>query len=426
MHYHKTPQAVVKLARRHIPKSACRVLEPAVGEGALLQALYPSQLREELTLVDIDHRRLEAIKAIYPDLSLINADFVYWSESRNVPSFDLVITNPPFSGRSENWISFGDNKAPIEYVFFKRCVEMLEKNGTLIAIVPDTIINSSRLSKERAWIFTQGAVIYSYQLPERIFDKIEAAFYLVVFKKGVQQQYVKLRNLTTQPDIKLDRSDLIANDYRLDHSFYRSTKTINSFIPQNSLTLGEVTTIGRGPIRSNYKLAENHHSNSFTDGFWRSFTQRADSSLCIAVQRVSRNAHLSFGLFQTKDINNSTDCLVFIKVKDNELLKVLFYLRVVMANEDGRSLLLKGSGAKFIQVNDLKSMPYMNIANSFPVEYEQYIKHYNGLDIISCLKIEKIVYSKLLWGESVLTMHRSKKTINLDSPQMQYSQQNYN
>ncbi|MCK8688150.1 Eco57I restriction-modification methylase domain-containing protein, partial [Pseudomonas umsongensis] len=150
MHSHKTHQAVVRLDRRHIPKSACKVLEPAVGEGALLEALYPSQLHKELTLVDIDHRRLDAIKAIYPDLSLINADFVYWSEYRNVPSFDLIITNPPFSGRAENWIRFGGQKAPIEYAFFRRCVELLENKGTLVAIVPDTLINSSRLSNERS------------------------------------------------------------------------------------------------------------------------------------------------------------------------------------------------------------------------------------------------------------------------------------
>lgn len=418
MHYHKTPQAVVRLARRHIPKSACRVLEPAVGEGALLEALYPSQLHQELTLVDIDHRRLDAIKAIYPDLSLINADFVSWSESRNVPTFDLIITNPPFSGRSENWIRFGDRKAPIEYVFVKRCIEMLEKNGTLIAVVPDTLINSSRLSAERAWIFTQGAVIYSYQLPERIFDKIEGAFYLLVFKKGVRQQHVKLRSLTEKPEIKLNKSRLVSSNYRLDHSFYKSTKTLSSFTLHNSSPLGGLSSISRGPIRSNYKSSGNHHSNSFLHGFWRSFTQKIDSSLCIAVQRVSRNAHLSFGLFQTKDITNSTDCLVFIKVQESELLRVLFYLRVVMTNEDGKSLLLKGSGAKFIQVNNLKNIPYMDIASTFPTEYEGYKKSYNSLDITRCLEIERSVYSKLVWGNSVVTICSSIKAITLNTQKL--------
>jgi hypothetical protein len=408
MHYHKTPQAVVRLARRHIPKSACKVLEPAVGEGALLEALYPSQLHKELTLVDIDHRRLDAIKAIYPDLSLINADFVCWSENRNVPSFDLIITNPPFSGRSENWIRFGGQKAPIEYVFFKRCVELLEKDGTLVAIVPDTLINSTRLSNERAWVFSQGAITYSYQLPERIFDKIEGAFYLLVFKKGAQQRNVKLRSLTGQPEIRVSKATLIATDYRLDHSFYRSTENLNSFTPKNSTRLGEVCTVGRGPIRSNYNSVGNHHSNSFTEGFWRSFTTHNGSELCIAVKRVSRNAHLSFGLFQTKDIDKSTDCLVFIKAGNDKVKKILFYLRVVMTNEDGKSLLLKGSGAKFIQVNDLKTIPYMDIAGLFPTEFEEFTQAYNSLDISLCLDIEKSVYSKLVWGDSIITLRNSK------------------
>ncbi|AZC84285.1 Eco57I restriction-modification methylase domain-containing protein [Pseudomonas chlororaphis] len=418
MHYHKTPQAVVKLARRHIPKAACKVLEPAVGEGALLEALYPSQLHKELTLVDIDHRRLDAIKAIYPDLSLINADFVNWSESKNVTGFDLIITNPPFSGRSENWIQFCDQKAPIEYVFFRRCVELLEKDGTLVAIVPDTLVNSSRLSNERAWIFSQGAITYAYQLPERIFDKIEGAFYLLVFKKGMRQKYVKLRSLTGQPEIKISNATLISTDYRLDHSFYRSTKNLNSFTPKHSTLLGEICIVGRGPIRSNYKLVGNHHSNSFSEGFWRSYTTHNDSNLCIAVKRVSRNAHLSFGLFQIKDIEKSTDCLVFIKARDNELLKILFYLRAVMTNEDGKSLLLKGSGAKFIQVNDLKNIPYIDISGMFPSEYENFITAYNSLDISSCLDIEKTVYSKLLWGESVITLRSTRNNITKNNEQL--------
>lgn len=418
MHYHKTPQAVVRLARRHIPKLARKVLEPAVGEGALLEALYPPQLNTQLTLVDIDLRRLDAIKAIYPDLSLIHADFVSWSESFGVPSFDLIITNPPFSGRPENWIRFGGQKAPIEYAFFRRCVELLEKDGTLVAIVPDTLVNSSRLSSERAWIFSQGAITYSYQLPERIFDKIEGAFYLLVFKKGLRQKQVKLRSLTGQPEIKLSSADLISSDYRLDHSFYRSSKNLSSFTPKNAWVLGEFCTVGRGPIRSNYKLDGAHHSNSFSEGFWRSYTNKTDSEICIAVKRVSRNAHLSFGLFRIKDIVKSTDCLVFIKAKDHDLLKILFYLRVVMTNDDGRSLLLKGSGAKFIKVDDLKNIPYIDIAELFPSEYHDFTQAYNALDAKLCLDIEKTVYSKLLWGNSVTSLRGFKNNTNKNNKQL--------
>jgi hypothetical protein len=36
LHFHKTPYAVVKLLKKHVPSSAKKILDPAVGEGALL------------------------------------------------------------------------------------------------------------------------------------------------------------------------------------------------------------------------------------------------------------------------------------------------------------------------------------------------------------------------------------------------------
>lgn len=405
LHFHKTPYAVVKLLKKHVPSSAKKILDPAVGEGALLDALYSSQLNESLTLVDIDAKRLEAIRAVYNNLSLINADFVSWSKDRPDDSFDLIITNPPFSARAEKWINHEGRKWPIELIFFKKCVDLLQKGGTLLAIVPDTLVNSTRLQKDREWFVSRGAFIYAYQLPARSFSNIEGAFYLFVFKKGIKQKDLTLRSTDGNPEVKITNQDFIRNGYRLDHSFYQGNFQFERLLTSSTLPLSTFYKISRGPIRQDYKKFGYNHSDSFEGGGWRSYHKSSHELLCVGVKRVSRNAHLSFGLYPTSAIPTSTDCIVFIQPLPELALKVLFYLRVLLANDDGKSILLKGAGAKFIQVETLKQLPHFDLSKIYPAEFISYKSSYERFDYQTCESIERSVYTSMTWGKKVSVLN---------------------
>ncbi|MFE2003749.1 methyltransferase [Pseudomonas guariconensis] len=399
---------MVKLLKRHVPKSAKKILDPAVGEGALLDALSTSQLNESLTLVDIDPKRLDAIRVMHSGLSLISADFITWSSKNHENKYDLIITNPPFSARSENWISHERKKLPIELVFFRKCVSLLQTGGTLLAIVPDTIVNSSRLESERARFASEGAFVYAYQLPARSFFNIEGAFYLLVFKKGIKQSCVTLRNTNGSVDLKIAASDFARLGHRLDHSFYQSTFLLEGLISSSTQPLLEICKIGRGPIRNNYKHKSYVHSDSFENGAWRSYRDEPSKTLCIGVKRVSRDAHLSFGLFPTSAITNSTDCIIFIQPQTDDVFSILFYLRTIFSNDSGKSMLLKGAGAKFIQVEALKKLPYFSLAEKYPSEYIAYKDAYENFDFTACAKIENAVYTSLIWGSKVSTLHTAR------------------
>lgn len=396
---------MVKLLKRHVPKTAKKILDPAVGEGALLDALYSSQLNESLTLVDIDSKRLDAIRAMHSGLSLISADFISWSSENHDHKYDLIITNPPFSARSENWISHESKKLPIELVFFRKCVSLLQKGGTLLAIVPDTLVNSSRLEDERKQFASEGAFVYAYQLPARSFFNIEGAFYLLVFKKSIKQSYVTLRNTNGSADLKIAAKDFARLGHRLDHSFYQSTFLLESLISSSAPSLLKICKIGRGPIRNNYKDKSYVHSDSFENGAWRSYRNSPSEALCIGVKRVSRDAHLSFGLFPISAISNSTDCIIFIQPHTADVLNVLFYLKTIFSNDSGKPILLKGAGAKFIQVDALNKLPYFNLAEKYPSEFMAYKESYERFDFSACTKIEAAVYTSMIWGSKVSTIH---------------------
>ncbi len=408
VHFHKTPQAIVKLIKRHVPKSAKRILDPAVGEGALLDALHCSQLNENLTLVDIDAKRLESIRAVYENLSLINSDFISWAVCEKPESFDLIVTNPPFSARVEKWIASNGKRMPIEMAFFKHCIELLQDGGTLLAIAPDTLVNSCRLRKDREWCFSQGAFTYAYQLPPRVFNNIEAAFYFLVFKKGESQGKLRVRNLEDNSEIQVSRQEISRSDFRLDHSYYYGKSNLKKIIPKEARPLSSLSEIYRGPIRANYKAPGLNHSDSFVGGGWLSYLRSPNDELCIGVKRVSRNAHLSFGLFPVSAVCNSTDCIIFIVSKAEMVFRILFYLRVILSNCNGGSFVLKGSGAKFIQVQALKSLPYFDLANLFPAEFFNYMQSYKCFDFKTCEAIERSVYTSLCWGSKVSLLDKPR------------------
>lgn len=299
--------------------------------------------------------------------------------------------------------------------FFRACLNLLQEKGTLIAIVPDTLINSARFKSEREWYFTQGAFTHVYQLPERSFDNIEASFYLLVFKRHSKQVKTKLINVAKNTTLTLPHHKILSNDHRLDFSFYQGAEHLRSIIPEQHIYFSEFCKIHRGPIRDNYKAGTPHHSTSFKNWKWQCFIPNTDlKNLCIAVKRVSRNAHLSFGLFPVTEISRSTDCIVFIIPPQDMILQVLFFLRCILSNEHGGAFLLKGSGAKFIQIQTLLKLPFFDLSEKYPELFLEYVESYNYFDAEKFLSIERKIYNKINWGNKVSILGaRSKKDTDL-------------
>lgn len=407
MNYHRTPQSVISILAQHVPKSAKTILEPAVGEGALLEALYCNQLGNGLTLIDIDSSRLDAIRIANDEILLISADFISWSLDNYDNKYDLIITNPPFSARPRNWIDHKNKKLPIELVFFQQCINLLQEGGTLLAIVPDTLVNSSRLQNERKRFFLEGAFIYVYQLPARSFSNIEGVFYLLVFKKGVRQSYITLRNTKESADIKITPEKFSRFGYRLDYSFYQNSFLLDKLTSLSTQSLATLCKIGRGPIRNDYKNNAYIHSNTFQKDAWRSYLDFSREKLCIGVKRVSRNAHLSFGLFPEKSIPISTDCIIFIRPYTIDVFEVLFFLKTFFSNDTGKTLLLKGAGAKFIQVDALKKLPYFDLRKEYKSEFSRYKNSYLNFDFSTCKEIERSVYASFCLRSNISSANDS-------------------
>ena len=420
MNYHPTPTFVANALKKHLPKNPNKILEPAAGEGALLTILPKSlQASPDLTIIDIDSDKCKVLRSLFQKSRTIQADFIQWAIQNPHESFDLIITNPPFSGKPENWIKLLDEKAPIEVIFLKLAIERLSNDGTLIAIVPDSIARSMRWASVREEIHKTCVVTFSYQLPEKCFDSIEGAFYLVVIKKSTRTKKTKLINFTNKTNyLIISSKKMQENRFRMDYEYYAANESYLKLLERISGDLVRYENVfknaTRGSIRSGYKEPKVIHTSSFNNLYYgdKPFSQEHyvsnPASYCIAVKRVSRNSHLTFGLLLKSDKSRCSDCIVYFDSEFHNPLELLFFLRVVYANQNGRAMLLKGTGAKYISVEELRSLTYYKIQSLNPSLFAEYISSYIGGQYAYCLELETSMTRFLIHGEKVKSLSTAK------------------
>lgn len=417
MKFYPTPTNIVKLISKHVPKTAISILEPSVGDGALLESLNIAHLRSQLTLIDIDRRRLKIVKDNYKNSKCINADFINWSKSNN-SKFDLIITNPPFSGSVMNWVDFDGVSVPIELAFIELCDRQLTKNGTLIAILPDSIVNSDRWFFLRYKLLTNGYVKYCYKLPPKTFPHVEASFFLLIYKKCSHMGKISIRKLQNNKvdEIHVSMPEISNFNYRLDFDFLYSHR-VNDLIFRNGLInkqnlLTEISEIKRGRVFDNYNKNGNLHTTSLknvpllvSDSSEINFDL---NNFVVALKRVSRNSHLSFSLISKSKMNFCTDCIYLIDSKVIKPLQLLFSLRCLYSNNHGKNLLIKGTGAQFIPVKLLQKIKISDLSIYFKSEFKTYKSALLQNDYETCLRIEFFVLNSLISNNKIISLESYK------------------
>lgn len=130
-----TPEAVatqaVEAALEFLdkPLSACRVLEPSAGQGALAKAILAKAKPELLVLCELDKTNEPELRKLSD--TVIVGDFLT-SDVGN--QFDLIVMNPPFTGNQY-----------IDHI--QRAVALLRNNGVLTVTVPSSFSSTSSIKK---------------------------------------------------------------------------------------------------------------------------------------------------------------------------------------------------------------------------------------------------------------------------------------
>jgi len=161
-----------------------KALEPSAGIGRFVRdvsAKLPFSM--DWTLVELSPLSSRMLEAIYSPGTVFNGFFEQWTAQYDgaspptpVPSFDIVVSNPPYMeprGSSQKMdlslISQQENKA--SNYFLRRCLEQLLPGGLGCFLIPSGFMSSSTKAASllRQRVLRDCYLVDAYRMPSNIF-----------------------------------------------------------------------------------------------------------------------------------------------------------------------------------------------------------------------------------------------------------------
>lgn len=364
-YFFPTPDAVVDTI---IKNEACghhnRVLEPAVGDGALLKAI--GNRYKELLAYDINQENLIRVSGfVNPERSsLLCQDFL---SAENIGFFDLILSNPPFNNKLKYYICYENKKVPIEVAFVLKSLKHLLSGGKAIFILPSSIINGDKSKWLREYIISKYRVVSVYKLPKYSFKNVESGFYVICLENISLSSYNIVFHKSCSLSYNLSSEMVASKDYIFDPDVIVKVSEYMSVLKAlGDSDISSLATISRGNICATGLKDYIYHSTDFKSHLAASknftsglLSSAITSKFSILLKRVGRSASMSFSVFYGKEKIPCSDCVIIIKPKTSDeisALSLLLMLRV--STELGADALfeISGSGANYISLARLKML----------------------------------------------------------------------
>jgi predicted RNA methylase len=383
LRFHETPSEVARLLARHVTRSVRTVLDPAVGQGALLLPIL-SRLGHGASVVCVDTNpgalaiARKKLTGEVRFLDCVHGDFleaVLSSPKLRSRTFDCVVMNPPYGAKRAEWLecdlsSLGSASRmflPKELAFAFRAVERLNDGGRLLAVMPGSMVASGVLSRFRECLAVAGKFHYVHELPKFTFPGVEGRVYLVVFEKGRTSSQIELRNhdLLQPHCLRVSWNDL-GKDRRLDFGYHHSLRWLAKLIAAHPKLgwrpLCELIEIRRGPRDSPRGPRVALHTTDCRAGLWRLHTRHLESGTKsriaptdLFVARVGRACLGTLGPVVGFRPVSWSDCVFRLRPHSEaiESLPLLLILRVVTGMPAVSQMIERGVGATYITEEEL-------------------------------------------------------------------------
>jgi type I restriction-modification system DNA methylase subunit len=374
----KYSQVIINLLEDFKPNT---IIDLAMGEGSLLIEAKKKWAEAEYYGNDIDRECCKQLIENYSDINIFNYD-IFLNPSidnikKEIKSVDLCIGNPPFYKiKLDNEIKILLKEFNLEDVcksehissevpFILQCLKILKKDGVLALILPDGFFTNNCLKYFREFIVSNYQIDKILELPENIFEYTKAKTHIMILKNRKPTDFFINLYAYNENSISIDRNEAIN---RMDYSYYKSID--NSCDEMNTLKNLDVELF-RG--RPKYKIEDIDkkyilHSTSFklTKGI---FTNRLKSvnkiqkhedkiakKNDIVLVRVGSSCLGNIGMVE-RGYFVITDCIFVIRVKDNNLRKIIYH---TLKSEIGQKWIqshAKGVAARHITLEEIAKFP---------------------------------------------------------------------
>ena len=272
-----TPEKISKLMSSYLKKEGS-LLEPAVGEGALLKYISLDSY-SEIDLYDIKTHYLSRCPD-GPNIKKHCCDFLTTQTNNKKTTskkYTNIILNPPYiriQDLPEYYVSFLKNRWPeimqgstdIYYAFLLKCLEVLEDDGVMVAITPNSYLYSKCAAQFRRYLIENQLILemIDYESKQVFAD---AAVYccITVFTKSPKTVFIYNKK-------EMKYSELLDENNK-HYSFFYNNNATGSGPNNNQPTkkLKDICKISNGIATLRDKIFI-HSQKLFDEPCWREIT----------------------------------------------------------------------------------------------------------------------------------------------------------
>lgn len=364
-YFFPTPDTVVQsIIKTEAQGYFARVLEPAVGDGALLKAIGSNY--RELVAFDINQENLSKVSnSVDLDKATLSCEDFLNSEIKG--GFDLILSNPPFNNNLAHHVAVDNKKAPIEAAFVLKCLDHLNNDGKAIFILPSSIINGDKTKWLRERLVSNYKITSIYKLPKFSFKKVEGSFYVLCLENRAPDNYEISFYKSCNLSYILNSNAVVSQNYNLDPELLSRTSEYDRILESHGrIKLSSLASIARGNICATGKKQYIYHSTDFKSHIaWPKKVSRnlesstTTKSFCLLLKRVGRLSSRSLSLYYGTEEIPCSDCVITITPNTKgELnsLRLLLLLRVSVALGADATFEISGSGANYISLSRFKDL----------------------------------------------------------------------
>jgi adenine-specific DNA-methyltransferase len=239
------------------------LLEPAVGKGHLLKFINIDSY--SIDVFDIKQKYLDECDQRFMKY---NTDFIFHETKKR---YKNIILNPPFIRfqdlsieyrrmLKDRWKILSGN-VDIYYAFLLKCIEVLDEEGVMVAITPNSYIYNKSAKNMREYFLENRLIqeIVDFK-SEKVFKNISAYCCITVFSKTKKESFI-------YNDAEI-RYDTIGKDYSI-------------FGNANSgKTLVDICTIKNGIATLRDKIYI-HSSKKYEEPCWKEIVVNANKNMWV-------------------------------------------------------------------------------------------------------------------------------------------------
>ena len=282
------------------------LLEPSVGDGQLLKFINTNNY-ENIDIYDIKLEYLNKIEN-KNNINKYHEDFLTKEINKK---YKNIILNPPYikiqnlseeyrKNIKQNWKLLNGN-IDIYYVFLLKCIELLDDDGIMISITPNSYLYNKGSLKLRKYLIENKLIIEIIDYKSKqVFSEVKTYCCITIFSKENKENLIY-----NNKEIKYSNID------KKEYNIF----TINKENNKNIKTLNDICIIRNGIATLRDKIYI-HKNKLYDEPCWKEITNSKDNKWCI--YPYDKNTKI---IEEEEFKNNNPLTYKYLENHKNELLK---------------------------------------------------------------------------------------------------------